>query len=394
MFHKALGAPGVTSGLRVAASQAGREDAVAAELCRVLGPGPFAQIVVFFSPDTDAGALARALAAAFGDTPVCGCSSAGEIAPAGYIESGVLAVGFEAAHFTVSSDLVEDLGRADVEATFQVSLELRARLLAATGPAPGSERFCMILVDGVSKAEERFLAAVRSAIHDCPIIGGTAGDNLAFDQTTIIFRGRAYSDAGILLMLHTRLPFRTFRTQNFELTATKLVVTAADVENRIVHEFNAEPAAVEYATSIGSGLDDLNPMRFAQYPVAVQVGRDYYCRSIRNVNPDGSLTFYCAIDEGLVLTVARPKDLVDTTREALETLRDDLGGIGVVLGFECILRRLDAESRQAKRQLEQLYRDFNVIGFHTYGEQFNALHLNQTLTGIAIGTLRTRDDRG
>jgi hypothetical protein len=27
-----------------------------------------------------------------------------------------------------------------------------------------------------------------------------------------------------------------------------------------------------------------------------------------------------------------------------------------------------------------------VVGFHTYGEQFNAMHLNQTLTGIAFGS--------
>jgi len=26
-----------------------------------------------------------------------------------------------------------------------------------------------------------------------------------------------------------------------------------------------------------------------------------------------------------------------------------------------------------------------VIGFATYGEQFNSMHVNQTFTGIAIG---------
>jgi hypothetical protein len=27
----------------------------------------------------------------------------------------------------------------------------------------------------------------------------------------------------------------------------------------------------------------------------------------------------------------------------------------------------------------------NVIGFSTYGEQFSAMHLNQTFTGVALG---------
>jgi hypothetical protein len=35
--------------------------------------------------------------------------------------------------------------------------------------------------------------------------------------------------------------------------------------------------------------------------------------------------------------------------------------------------------------ISDLYRRYNVAGFHTYGEQFNAMHLNQTFTGVAIG---------
>jgi hypothetical protein len=27
----------------------------------------------------------------------------------------------------------------------------------------------------------------------------------------------------------------------------------------------------------------------------------------------------------------------------------------------------------------------NAVGFSTYGEQFNGIHVNQTLTGVAIG---------
>jgi hypothetical protein len=38
-----------------------------------------------------------------------------------------------------------------------------------------------------------------------------------------------------------------------------------------------------------------------------------------------------------------------------------------------------------RRDVDEIYRRFGVTGFHTYGEQFNAMHLNQTLTGIAFG---------
>jgi len=201
----------------------------------------------------------------------------------------------------------------------------------------------------------------------------------------LIYGDRAVTDAAVIMLFDTNLEFRVFRTRNFEPTSTKLVVTAADVEKRIVHELNAEPASLEYAAAIGIQPDALTPMSFASHPVVVKIGPENYCRSIRNVNEDGSLTFFCAIDEGLVLTVAESKDIVDCTREALEGIRKDLGETAITLGFACPLRRLDAESTQARRHIEQLYRDYNVVGFHTYGEQFNAMHLNQTLTGIAIG---------
>jgi len=103
------------------------------------------------------------------------------------------------------------------------------------------------------------------------------------------------------------------------------------------------------------------------------------------MNSDGSLSFFCAIDEGLVFTVARPQDMLRSTASVLEELDAKLGGIDLVVGFDCVLRRLDAETHQSRHQLDELYRKYSVAGFHTYGEQYNAMHLNQTLTGIAFG---------
>ena len=126
-------------------------------------------------------------------------------------------------------------------------------------------------------------------------------------------------------------------------------------------------------------------MSLASHPVVVRVGGEYYCRSIQKVNADGSLSFFCAIDDGIVLSIAQPKGMVESTRNAFEDIRERLGGIDVVLGFDCVLRRLDARNRQVFRDMSELYRANNVIGFGTYGEQYRSMHLNQTLTGIAFG---------
>ena len=86
-----------------------------------------------------------------------------------------------------------------------------------------------------------------------------------------------------------------------------------------------------------------------------------------------------------MLSIAQPKDMVESTRTALKDVDERLGGIDVILGFDCVLRRLDARNRQVFRDMSELYRVNNVIGFGTYGEQYRSMHLNQTLTGIAFG---------
>ena len=217
-----------------------------------------------------------------------------------------------------------------------------------------------MLVDGLSNVEETIVAAIHWALDDIRSSAArpeTASRSIARrSSTTAASRERA----AILMMIESAYPFRVFKTQNFEPTQIKLVVTAADTENRIVHELNAEPAAREYASAIGLLPDDLGPFSFASYPLVVKVGGDYYCRSIRNMNPDGSLSFFCAIDEGLVFTVARPQDMLRSTASVLEELDAKLGGIDLVVGFDCMLRRLDAETRQIRHQMDELYRQ--VLG--------------------------------
>ena len=374
-------------GVRIATSIGASTGGSASELAEALGPGPFEHLIVFFSLEHEPTTLSRELRAAFPGAGLSGCSTAGEITPDGFVDGSVTVLAFPSGGFRVHAALIDAAGQQGVERAADVVRALKARL-SVSSDRPLRERvFALMLTDGLSNSEEMLVAAVNWAIDDIQLIGGSAGDGLRFDRTAVICGDDVVRGGAVLIMVETSVPFRVFKTQNFEPTSTKLVVTAADCENRIVHELNAEPAAREYAAAIGLLPDDLGPFSFASYPLVVKVGGDYYCRSIRNMNPDGSLSFFCAIDEGLVFTVARPEDMVSSTARTLEQVGRDLGGIDFVLGFDCILRRLDAENRQIRRNLADLYRRFGVVGFHTYGEQFNAMHLNQTLTGIAFGAL-------
>ncbi len=121
-------------------------------------------------------------------------------------------------------------------------------------------------------------------------------------------------------------------------------------------------------------------------PVMLQIGDEWYVRSIEKVNPDGSLTFFCAIDNGLPLTVARGIGLVDTLRRQVEEIERAFSDIAFTLGCDCILRRLEIMGSGQRAEVESLLRRIRFIGFSTFGEQFNAVHVNQTLTGVVFGT--------
>jgi hypothetical protein len=314
-----------------------------------------------------------------------GCSTAGEITPFGLEEGHVLAILFPARAFTVVSTMVRDLSSSGMNDVTREVEALKRSLREHEGHAGHRDVFALCFIDGMSYAEEAVTSALHWGLDDIPLIGGSAGDDMKFETTTLISNGIVASDCAIVALVSTDVPFHVFKTENFLPTGEKLVVTASDPDRRIVREFNAGGAAEEFAAAIGIDAGALTPIAFASHPVVVRVGGEYYCRSIQKVNPDGSLTFFCAIDDGIVLTIAQPKGMVESTRAELRKVGERLGGIDMVLGFDCVLRRLDAQNRQVIREISELYRNNNVIGFGTYGEQYRSMHLNQTFTGIAFG---------
>ena len=374
-------------GVQTAWTSAESPEAAVSELARVIDRENLGQLLVFFSQRYAAEPLCAAFAQQFDGLPIAGCSTAGEITPAGFGDGSVLVVAFPRNDFNFVSEIIPDVRGLTVERGTEAVRSLRAGL-DRLGGGRYANRFAVSLIDGLSNGEEVIVSAIGWALDDIPLVGGSAGDGLALTGTSLLHDGNVYHDAALLLLVETNHPVCSFNHDHFEPTGTKLVVTASDAESRTVFELNAEPAALEYANAVGVEPSSLAPMSFAAHPVIVRIGGDYYCRSIQRVNPDNSLSFFCAIDDGVVLTVAEPKDMVKSMAAELERLDAAIGGVDLVLGFECVLRRLDAENRQVKHMISDLYRRYNVAGFHTYGEQFNAMHLNQTFTGVAIGHQR------
>ncbi len=381
----------VSSGLRIATS--GRPDATAAieDIARSLagprGHADVAFLLVFASSRYDPLDLVAALDTHVPNIPHAGCSTAGEIGLDGLGDNGIVALAFLSAEFEIVAAAMEGLSDFGIEKGGELVLDLKRRFAPpATGSA--TDVFALTLLDGLSQREELVLSALQRALDDIPLVGGSSGDALTFQDAFVFLDGRVMHDTGLLLLVRTRRPFRVFKSDHFEPTTKKMVVTACDPDARVVFELDAEPALSAFADAVGLEPQTLSGVSFAAHPLLVRVGGEYYCRSIQKMNADGSFSFYCAIDTGVVLTVAHTKDMAASLEETLTQLDGELGGLDFVLGFDCVHRRLEAESRQIIQQISDVYRRFRVVGFNTYGEQFNAMHLNHTFTGVAFGRRR------
>ena len=353
----------------------------AARIAEALGPGPFALICLFITPEADFAAVLSETRAAFPEARIMACSTAGEIGRNGYEDGQIVAAAFPAADFAVRLVEVPDMGDIDPQSLIDRLIQTR---IALTEDAPETwSEFAYLMVDGLSLREEHLTSTLATGLGSMPLFGGSAGDGSRFLRTQIACDGVPSQNAGVVALIRSRAPVKVFTIDHLVPTETRMVVTGARPEARVVTEINAEPAAQEYARLLGKDPTQLDPFTFAAHPVVVRLGDSHHVRAIQRVNAAGELVFFSAINEGMVLTLANHVDIAEHLSQQFGAMQSD-GAPVQILACDCILRRIEAEQSQKAHEISQIMKRHNVTGYSTYGEQFGALHVNQTLTGVAF----------
>lgn len=381
-----------TSTAPIVAVHSTHADATAAvhELaCQLRGLQP--TFVLFFcSTHYDLNGVAAAFGSEFGHINVAGCTSAGEIGPAGYHQASICAVAFMPEAGVVELACIRDLSQFDLLHAQQLVDSLFTAHHPHSASSTPLRPFVITLLDGLSAQEEMVLLALDTALGSIAHFGGSAGDHL-WQATHIYVDGEFLQGTAAVIMVHTPLPFEVFSCHHMTPLAHKLVVTAASADMRTVQELNAEPAAEAYAHAIGVASHDLNASVFALHPLAVKIGQEYYVRSIQRVNSDGSLTFYCAVGQGAVLTTMQPNQMLPKLAERFRDIEQRIGEPLLTIGCDCVLRRLESTERAELAEASAFFRTHHVVGFNTYGEHYRGVHLNQTFTGVVIAKAASDD---
>lgn len=375
---------GAMRGTLVQRAESSQRDARAAvlDIAEQLGEGNYAGVFFFCSADYDLELLGPLLQEHISGTLV-GCTTAGEIGSE-YGTGGIVAAAFSSQAFVIHPRFIPDIECFDERNAMQLANELRARLKHSEDFSD-SEMFGMLLIDGLALREESVTAAISNAMRGVPILGGSAGDSLKFQATHVYSDGVFHQGAGIFTLVETNLDFEVFKLHHFKPSTIEMVVTESDPDRRIVFEIDGGIAADEYAQRVGCTRDELGLEIFSRNPLMLKVGEEWFVRSIKEVNSDGSLTFSCAIESGLPLTLGTGTGLLESLRTKVDEILGRFSRIECTLGCDCLLRKIELVQANLLGEVASQLGKINFLGFSTFGEQFGALHVNQTLTGVVLG---------
>ncbi|MCG8387596.1 MAG: FIST C-terminal domain-containing protein [Cytophagales bacterium] len=311
-----------------------------------------------------------------------GCTTAGELVSGQMLDESIVAMCLE-------KDVLEDHHIEIVEDIHETLVPKIDKAFGAFGEHFGSpvadfdfqQYVGLLLVDGLSNQEEMINNLVGNK-SDIVFIGGSAGDDLAFEKTYVFANGKAYSNAAVLVLIKPTKGYDVLKTQSFKSTSKKLKVTKLVEGERRIQEFNGKPATQAYAESLNCALGEVES-RFIQNPVGLMINDDEpFVRSPR-VTDGTDILFYCGVKEGQNLDILESTDIVNETTRSLVEKSRDTGPFSCLINFNCVLRKLELIEKKQEEAYGNVFSDIPTIGFHTYGESYIG-HMNQTATILLL----------
>lgn len=353
---------------------------VAQDLIEQLRGDDLRLVAVFADWRIDPVTLARTMQKAL-PAPVVGCTTLGVISARTPIATAV-ALGLYGDWLRVGVGVANDLPRSALAYSRDAVHRAAAALGTTAEKLESARHVAFTLVDGSCGHGEAFCIGSAATAPQIRMVGGSAAtEHGAKNRRAYVWaNGEVSCDAGVVVLLESKLPFEAVTSQHLRPTQIKTVVTAAS--GRTIHELDGKPAADRLRELVGRLGDESRPSEhaFARFIEGVP-----YVRSMTHIEGT-DIHVACAVDVGHVLRIMVPGDLIAQTTADLATARDRLGGeILALLVFSCIGRHWHAQARGLEDELARTYASYPTVGFQSFGEQTGMLLVNSTLTALAIG---------
>jgi hypothetical protein len=338
--------------------------------------------------------LSKGIASEANDTPLIGCSTAGEIATAGPADASIVVTALGGPGFSVETGVAQnascDLRDAATNAVKSCVTTLDKR----------EHSVVLLLTDGLGGDQMEVIRGAYEVVGaEMPLVGGCAGDDLKMQATYQLFGNDVMRDAVVAAAISSDAPIGIGVQHGWRPVGEPMLVTGS--KGNRVETLDDQPALDAYLRRLHAppeAWDDADAFtRFAlTHPLGITrrggaevrfvAEPDYETRSIVCIAslPQGGLAW---IMEGNEESVLEATD--GACSEALAGLEGH-PPIGLV-AFDCIARRgVLGEGINAEIERIATFADgAPVAGFYTYGEIARTtgrqgFH-NQTLVVLALG---------
>lgn len=319
--------------------------------------------LVFAAIDTDLPVLAAILRDRLPGVPVSGCTTDGELSgPQGFLEDSIVIT-------LIASDSVEvsvGFGRGAASDPARATADAVAMAKAGATQEPA---LCIATPEGIGTNIHHILDGLRAVLGtDFPVVGGAAGDQLRFTQTSQICNEAILNDAVVVMLLCGPLVVSCGVATGYTPLGSRHMVTRA--EGAEILEIGGRPAIELY--------DDYVQSHSVHFPLAVHVPErggyvlstpqrfDRETGAIHLVNP-------IPADSAVQIATASRDEILAAARAAgAQAMAGFPGGKPeAALVFSCAGRRavLGTRTNEEYRCLTEIIgTEIPTTGFYTYGE--------------------------
>lgn len=380
--------PEQKASVKVASNTLGDTSAAIDELLDELEATEAKLTLVFYGVSHDDQIIAKALDRATGARGIAG-TTAGELGCSGFAQDSMTGISFHGEGVRASVEIIPQLHQLSLVPIVHLPDKL-VRGIGRTRPELDPERHLwLFMVDGLSGKEGLLTPFFMQSAPRLGLVGASLGDGEQFNEVHIVHHGRIYRDAAAAVLLEYDGPFVTFKHTHMALTDRRLEVTKVSEGGRKLEQLDGKVAQIAYAEALGIDPSEVTQNSVAKHPFGYRFRGRPFPVSILQVHKDGTFRLGSTVQYGEQLNILEPDHLIDRTRESLEAvvrqLSSDGNQVEAMLLFHCLARFIEAKEQNLTDALAEAMCQAPVCGLNTYGEQFETMHMNHSLTGVVFG---------
>lgn len=242
---------------------------------------------------------------------------------------------------------------------------------------------CFEVSSALISSEELILSTFSSVLVDkgIPLFGGSAGDRGNAEKTMISFNGKVMEKAcAFVILKNLGGGIKLYRENIYRPTKWHFTATKVDIRNRIVYEYNDQPAAQVMAKALNTDIKNL-PSYLDSYPLGRLIGNEMYITANQGITDHNGMAYHARVYNNSHMVLLEPDDYREVLRRTREQVKRDIPNPSLTIMIHCLARSIlfekDGYLNDFAKEMGNTLG--NYIGFAGYGEQLNQQHFNQTM---------------